>query len=170
MTSASDVSGGPNGIEADYLRGESAKRAQSLAWWAAIAGFLPFGVLALLLLVTGKESAFYSTAADALKTYAAIILSFLGGIRWGSALRLTNSDRAAQIYILSVIGPLIGWVALFISEPVSFGLMALAFAVHGAWDSFSGTRAELPSWFVRLRMILTALVVSALSLAFIATA
>ena len=68
----------------------------------ALAGFIPF--LALLLWLAGidDDHPWRAMTIDMLKTYGAVILSFLGGIRWGLA---TGRDDAttARILLLSTV-------------------------------------------------------------------
>ncbi|WP_296710584.1 DUF3429 domain-containing protein [Rhodoblastus sp.] len=85
--------------------------------------------------------------------YAALILSFLGGVRWAMEARKPAPD--AGVIGLSMIPTL---VALTLLElPVLspsqrlFGL-ALALAAHWAWDLMS---ADAPPWFPGLRTTLS---------------
>jgi hypothetical protein len=50
------------------------------AWALGLAGLIPFVALALLVALNPRIK---EEAASALLAYGAIILSFLGGIRWG---------------------------------------------------------------------------------------
>ena len=51
------------------------------AWALSLAGYIPFAFLALGLWLLLPESEFYTVAIDAMKTYGAVILSFLFGFR-----------------------------------------------------------------------------------------
>ena len=46
--------------------------------------------------------------------YGAVILSFLGGIRWGAALRGIGASQRRFDFAISVIPSLAGWAALLI--------------------------------------------------------
>lgn len=85
--------------------------------------------------------------------YAAMILSFLGGARWGLAasrpapgfavVSLSMIPTLAALALLEMPSPFRGWQL--------FGL-AFALAAQWAWDLLS---PYLPPWFARLRTVLT---------------
>ena len=62
----------------------SARRPSALAWALGVAGLLPFAVGAAGLWLLPPQWA--GLAAAALLAYAAVIVSFLGGIHWGLAM------------------------------------------------------------------------------------
>jgi hypothetical protein len=127
-----------------------------LAWALALAGYLPFLFLAAALLLAGKTHPFGTVLADAFRTYGAIILSFLGGIRWGLAL----AGRPAPVRDLafSVLPALLAWFSLFFQPVVSVAVLLLGFCAQGAWDSLSIHAGRAPHWFASLRITLTLLV------------
>ena len=102
-----------------------------------------------------------------LTAYAAAVLSFLGGIRWGLALRGRDGNGKADL-ILGIVPPLVGWIAIVVPAPLNFVLLAVAFAAQGAWDSLTLTSDAAPDWFRRIRIQMTVLVVAALVVAFVA--
>ncbi len=155
-------------VEQDERRSQSA-RTRRLAWSLSLAGFLPFLVLTAAVVFMEEINPVRPIVLDALKTYSAIILSFLGGIRWGVAMKDRNPVRARRAFVMSVIPSLIGWFGLFLPHPYIFGVFALAFAAQGAWDSLSGATGAFGDWFVRLRIWLTLLVTAAMITAFFAT-
>lgn len=134
--------------------------AKGTAWFLACAGFVPFAGLSLALLLVGKETALHPVLTDALRTYAAVVLSFLGGIRWGLALRST--PVAAGDILFSVVPAIVGWLALFLPVPLAVSLLLLAFCTLGAWDSLAIHRGLAPVWFATQRIVLTLLVAAAL--------
>lgn len=142
------------------------EKTRSRAWQLSLAGYAPFAGLALAALFVGQTHPLFSVIVDALRTYAAVILSFLGGIRWGLA--LNGGEAAPRQLAISVLPSIFGWLALFL-PPVA-GLVALvaAFAAQGAWDSFSFHAGERFIWFARLRIVLTCLVAVALIVALLA--
>ena len=106
----------------------------------------------------------------ALRTYGAIILSFLGGVQWGLAIR--NSDGNARtrrgltsMLTLSIVPSLIGWAGLLIDEPLSFGLLISGFVLVLFTDVRAAKRGMAPRWYLRLRYTLTGLVVTCLVVA-----
>lgn len=140
------------------------------AWALSLAGFIPFAVLSASLWLLLPQSEYYGLCEAALKTYGAVILSFLGGVRWGLALRSENQATSRAIMILAVVPSLVGWFSLYLESPYIYAVQALAFAAVGAWDSLSGEKGAFGLWFVKLRMVLTFLVTGALIVAFFATA
>jgi hypothetical protein len=83
-------------------------------------GLVPFVLGALLVWVVNAEAHPYATLA--MSAYAGVIVSFLGGIYWGLAFRL--SAPPAALLVWGVVPALIAWVAVIM--PASAGLV-----VHG---------------------------------------
>lgn len=85
--------------------------------------------------------------------YAALILSFLGGARWGLAVAQPNPS--ARVVTLAMLPTLTGLALLLFPDAWRAGqLLGLAalLAAHFAWDR----RAPgLPAWYPRLRALLT---------------
>lgn len=140
-----------------------------LAVLLGAAGLLPFVVLAIWLGGIPVDHVWRGTTILLLSGYAAVALSFLGGMRWGLAVTGHGADTRRDIAI-SVVPPLLGWLALVLPPHLAFVLLAVAFAAQGAWDALAGQTGILPLWFVRLRMQLTIVVVIAMVIAFAATA
>lgn len=135
--------------------------------WALIlglAGLLPFLGLTLAYAMQW-ETRFGLTpgyARDVLVSYGAIILAFLGGIRWGVGLRHGDSAHAAKMFIVSVVIPLGAWVALFLPKPHDLTWLIAIFLVVGVADVALVTKGHAPRWFGTLRTILTVGVVGCL--------
>ena len=94
--------------------------------------------------------------------YGSVILSFMSGVLWGFATR-TSGARAATGYVLSVIPAL--WAFLMTGGgPVSAGTnLIFGFAGLLLLDYAFSTWGLTPGWWMRLRMLLTAIVVLCLS-------
>ncbi len=73
------------------------------------AGLVPF-VAGALLLWLGLAPELHDFVAQALSAYAALILSFLGGIHWGLAMR--HSAPPASLLAWGVVPALLGWLAV----------------------------------------------------------
>ena len=138
---------------------------RTLAWILALAGAVPFAVATFAL--TSPSSQVRVPAIAAMVTYAAVILSFLGGIEWGLALRedslgASSASRErfrAAALLVSVVPSLAGWGVLWLPSPhwqlgASLGLFVAVWAV----DLGFARQGLLPSWFVNLRTAVTALV------------
>ncbi len=124
------------------------------ALWLGVAGLLPFW-LPFLLLGSETEQGATSRALLIQMGYGAVILSFLGGIRWGAALKLPPGPLQATLFVLSVMPSLAGFVALLLPATVGLILLIGGFLLQGVWDVQSSQRGELPPWYATLRAMLT---------------
>ena len=94
-----------------------------LARRLAHAGLLPFVIgMALTWLLGGNDVDAHNFVTFALSAYAALIITFLGGIHWGFALR--QSDPPASLFVWGVSPALVAWVGVLM--PPYAGLV-----VHG---------------------------------------
>jgi len=104
-------------------------------------------------------------AASALAVYAALILSFLGGARWGMAVAAPAVDN--RIVSLAMLPSLAGFALLMLPAEQrlwQLGGLAGAHMLQGFWD----LRARsAPAWYASLRgqLTLTALIGLALGVA-----
>lgn len=132
------------------------------ASWLGLAGVLPFLIgAAWAWILGGGETADWLLRAVA--AYAAIILSFLGGVHWGLALRDAEADSSH--YIISVVPSLLAWLALLLPLGPALALLTICFVGQLVVDLL---RLQLPAWFRNLRALLTLLVVAGLVLALLA--
>ena len=109
---------------------------------------------------------------DILVHYAAVILSFVGAVYWGLALCNFNnrSKFEKQMWIMfgwSVIPALIAWIATQMVLSAALLLLILGFVSAFIFDLWSENRKEIPFWYLRLRKILTLVVVITLSSALV---
>ena len=129
---------------------------------ATILGYgwlLPFIGLALGLWLTPEQ--YQPSVHHALLTYAAIILSFMGAIHWGTAIALKNDQQKLQLGI-SVIPPLLAWLAMLLPLNYSYAILIVAFCVLCIYDSRMTKHGHLPDWYPTLRIPLTTTVVATL--------
>jgi hypothetical protein len=138
-----------------------------LAWVFAIGGALLFAAMTAVL-VSG-QSHIRIPAIGALVTFGAIVLSYLGGVEGGLALREeggTEKTRAISL-CLSVFPSLAAWGVLWLGSPQQQigASIALFIAVWGA-DLWLAHQGLIPSWFVDMRTAVTALVCVILGLAY----
>lgn len=99
--------------------------------------------------------------------YGAIILSFLGGIRWGAAIMPHGTRRQGLEFVGSVVGSLAGLAAIFLPPVPALALLIAGFLMQALWDVMSVESGRLPPWFGKLRMLLTAGAVLALTAALV---
>jgi hypothetical protein len=123
------------------------------AVWLGGFGLLPFIVGAAL--VVGSDIAW---AIYALRTYAAAILSFMGGVHWGLA--MADCGPASGRRLGGSVAPaLIAWVGLLLAPVPGLLVTAAAFAVLLLGDLLAVRQGWAPAWYPRLRVPLTAAVV-----------
>lgn len=133
------------------------------------AGLIPYWGLALAL-VLGVDAGLGAQAlAFALAAYGALILSFLGGVRWGIAVSMEEESAAARGYVIAVVPALLAWAALALGPEARLWTLAGLHVLLGLLDYGLVCREEAPEWFGRLRLALAggaalALVVAAIAL------
>jgi hypothetical protein len=138
-----------------------------LAWFLTLAGAVPF-VLATGALFASDASSVRVPAITALVTYSAVILSFLGGIEWGLAIRDDAGNEASRAIALglSTVSSLAAWAVLWLpSATWQVGAALGLFVAVWAADQWMASRGLLPAWFVDLRTAISALVSAILALA-----
>ncbi len=120
-----------------------------------LAGLLPFWGLALGLSVTPVAGWTTAQFALALATYGAVIVSFLGGIRWGLATASARQASAGQ-YGLAVLPSLAAWGALALPVVPRLALLGIVALALGPLDTPLVTAGLAPAWYGRLRLMLSA--------------
>jgi hypothetical protein len=138
-----------------------------IAWVLAAAGVVPFIVATAALMST--ESSVRVPAIAALVTYSAVILSFLGGIEWGLALREEAGTERTRAMALgfSAVPSMAAWAVLWLPTSTSWQIGAALAIFVAVWaaDQWMASRGLLPSWFVDLRTAITAIVAVILAVA-----
>jgi hypothetical protein len=155
-------------FEIDRTSGENAAGPDRTAFRLGLLGAVPFLVLSLWLTGIAGDHPWRPATIALLTQYSAVVLSFLGGIRWGLAMRQPGPARTLDM-AMTILPPLLAWASLSVPLPYTFAVLAAAFAAHGAWDAFAVHAGAAPHWYGRLRGVLTAIAVAALLLAFLAT-
>ena len=130
-------------------------RIPSAALSVGLAGLVPFVVAASAqwITLTWVER---DWALAAGMIYGAIVLSFTGGIRWGTAIGPYGSARQREEFGLSLIPPLAGWTALLLPSIPGLCLLMAGFLAQAMWDVTTVENGRLPPWFGKLRLGLTA--------------
>ena len=124
-------------------------------------GFLGLAPLAISALIALSEHP--STAhlgAIAFSLYAAVLLSFLGGMRCGFELMRAPDAPNALRLTFSALPALAGWaLAVMVTyyTPVIGAAAAFSglFAAQYVWDWRSARDAGAPAWYPLLRQVLT---------------
>ena len=127
-----------------------------------LAGVLPFAWGALTELVSALGDWSWATMGPRLTgrtlllLYGTVILSFMSGVVWGFATR-AEGRHAAVLYALSTVPAL--WALAF---GFSTLLLALGFLALLLLDRHVQASGLAPPWWMRLRFLLTLLVVACL--------
>ncbi len=96
---------------------------------------------------------FAGLAGTLLAAYGALILSFLGGARWGLA---ASADQPNPLVVSLAMLPTLAGLALLALPPGHLRLqlvgLMIALGLHWLWDVRS---SGLPAWYPRLRTLLS---------------
>ena len=111
-----------------------------LVW--GILGLVPFLLPPLLALAAPAHADLLGLVA---LVYAALILSFLGGARWGQAV----AQPAPQATVIAGFALLL---ATSLDRSAQLTAMAALLSLQFVWDAAS---PALPGWYTRLRLLLT---------------
>ena len=130
----------------------------SAARWLGLAGLIPFAAAAGAGMV--PVAPLHDLALQALLAYGAVILSFLGGIRWGLATAMVEDPAALSGPLCaSVLPALLGWFALLVPASAGLIVLALGFAAMLLADL---RLTMAPPWYRSLRLPLSAGAITAL--------
>jgi hypothetical protein len=129
------------------------------AVWLTWSGLLPF--LAALVAWAGGghlgEPRPLAVGSKAFLVYSAVILSFLGGVRWG---RVMSAGGGAAGYVLAVLPSLWAFPALFLPTLQALAALALGFALALWFDTRADALPATPG-FRQLRRRISAAVIVA---------
>jgi hypothetical protein len=133
-----------------------------------LAGLIPFVASVATELSPGLASLVVQTVGPRFVgpymalAYGTIILAFMSGVLWGFATKATG-PVAAWGYAVSVIPAL--WAFFFVgSGPVSSAIwLALGFLLLIGLDIMFWQRGLAPPWWLRLRIMLTVVVLACLA-------
>lgn len=128
---------------------------------------MPFAIGAVAIWFAPEP--FRTIAAPVVVVYAAVILSFLGGIAWGAACAAAAgepwSDESSRLLVLSVVPALVGWGATFLPAPYPLSVMAAAILAVLFIDWRLAVANIVPPWWMKLRVRLSLTVAALLLLA-----
>ncbi len=121
--------------------------------WLGYGGLLPFVALAVAAWVDGSNSLW----RNALLAYGAVILSFVGALHWGFAMSLSGISTKQQTlsFVWSVVPALMAWLALLMTSKYAIAMLVAGFLTHFWQDRRLVQVANLPVWYLPLRMRLT---------------
>ena len=148
------------------------KQPFTIAVLLSFAGAVPFLLLGAVVLLSPLESA---TAIEVLISYGAVVLSFLGAVHWGFALRdsahpvsgvaLTPASLGAerQLLVFGVVPAIIGWVALsvmlhFNAPSLALFLLLVGFFITIVVESIGRGRGVVAGNYLLLRWSVSVIV------------
>ncbi|MEO8320489.1 MAG: DUF3429 domain-containing protein [Bradyrhizobium sp.] len=136
----------------------------SAAAWLGGLGIIPF--VGLSLATPFANDILKEPLSFALVAYAAVILSFLGGIHWGLAIGAVPQNDSALLrrIALSILPSLIAWSALLVPFSIGFVVLAAAFVAMLWVDVRASRMHEAPAWYPKLRWPLSCGAIAALLL------
>ena len=120
-------------------------------------GLLPFVSMACIAVIQSPEVD--RRVINTLLVYGALILSFLGGVRWGIAINDTSSLPLLGPLFVSVIPSLVAWVACLVTEETGLFILTVGFCLMLHADH---KLPGAPDWYLRLRIPLSLAVVVSL--------
>ena len=132
-----------------------------------LAGGLPFVALSLMVSMHWFSDA--KAVLSFLLTYAAVIISFLGGVHWGFAVQHFHQHRRIANLLLatSITPPLIAWgILLYPDHYAQLLVLTLLYSFMWAIDSLLYNNDLMPQWFFNIRCIITPVVVVSLYVAY----
>jgi hypothetical protein len=127
------------------------------ALWLGLGGLIPFVACGAAVAVD-LALPVIGDPMRALVGYGAVILSFLGGARWGFALRMQDAGLQARAFLLAVCPSIAGWLLLLAPPPLALAASPILFLLLGVADRRL-TEIGAPLWYARLRTLLTSIVV-----------
>jgi hypothetical protein len=152
------------------------KQPFTIAVLLSFAGAIPFLVLGAIVLLDPVQS---KAAIEVLISYGAVILSFLGAVHWGFALRDTahpvngtplppavlGAER--QLLIFGVVPALIGWVALslmlhFNAPALALFLLLAGFLITIVVETIGRGRGVVAGNYLALRWAVSIVVLATL--------
>ena len=119
----------------------------------AYAGLLPFVIGAALIWLVRADA--HRHVGAALSAYAAVILSFLGGIHWGFGIRSANATQAH--FGWAVVPSLVAWVAVLMPPNAALVVHGLMLVVCYLVDRKIYPRHAAAAWLtLRFRLTVVA--------------
>jgi hypothetical protein len=133
------------------MREKMSEPHHSIARLMGFGGLVPFIGCAALMFSGSPGLGIVAVFANAV--YGGMILSFVGAVHWGLAMR---EDRSPYWYVWSITPALLGWLAIVLLD-IRISLLALSVAFTLAWsvDRQAHMRQLVPDWYMHMRHILT---------------
>ncbi len=121
--------------------------------WLGYLGLIPFIVSSVLAWIPELNQ----IALQSLTIYAAVIITFIGGVHWGQAMQITTQTNEPYIrnqFIFSIAPSLVAWFAVVFVQPYALLIMAGCFVLFWYIEKTIFNKT-LHNWYARLRNHLT---------------
>jgi hypothetical protein len=144
-----------------YRLNERWRSAPAPAIIFGVGGLFPFVGLTLLIGIGAVER--HDFFVRSLACYGAVILTFVGALHWGYAVRSDVRGGWSWIqYGWSILPSLVAWVSLMLPHPTGLAVQAAALIACFAFDKALAGINPTPAWLIALRGLLTIVAASAL--------
>ena len=120
------------------------------------AGLIPFIALTIALFIVDADSAIF--VKFAFQSYAAVILTFIGGVHWGLIIKEETFPAYKLILIASILPSLLGWTSLLLPQQFALTLLLASFLGLIFYEYKVLWASLFPVWYRQLRVILTTVV------------
>ena len=118
-----------------------------------VGGLAPFVGFALL---AALEPTWYAYWLNALALYGAVILSFVGALHWGYAVRRDARGASGWMQVgWSVLPALVAWASLQLPVWTGLRVQAAMLVACFVMDRILARIDPVPSWLMQLRAVLT---------------
>src|SRR5688572_3624840 len=118
-------------------------RVPRAAWLAGSIAVLPL-LASLAGLFIPVEFGYRELARQAAPIYAALLVTFFGGVRWGTALGPMDHSHAAGEFALSLIPAYAAWIALALPLELTLCVLLSVLLLQGLWDVLAVEEGRLP--------------------------
>ena len=125
-------------------------RIPGAAWLAGLIAVLPLAANIAALWV--PERGFDTLARQAGPIYAALLITFFSGIRWGAVLSVVSTPEL----LLGLIPPYAAWIALVLRPEFALCILLIVLLLQALADVLAVEDGRLPYWYGKWRMLLTA--------------
>ncbi len=116
-----------------------------------LAGLIPF--LAGAVGVWVLPGFIAAIAMNAQLFYGAVILTFVGAVHWGYAMRDDELRWGRMVW--SVTPALVAWIALLLTPRMTAAILIVSFAMAFLTDARAVRAGLFPAWYLGLRKALT---------------
>ncbi len=114
---------------------------------------IPFVVGAIL--AWSRDPDLHALAARALAVYAAVVVSFIGGIHWGLA--FPAPEARARLFVWGVVPSIAAWIAVLLRPGFGLAILAALLVACYAFDRAAYPANGVGGWLpLRLRLTIVA--------------